>query len=255
MSVEPFDAAQALRWLRALARNNDRAWFAEHRAAYDEVIKPEWHDLVAGLLIAAAAASDARFAYVDPRACLFRLARDIRFSRDKTPFKTSVSAWLSPFGKNGMHPGFYVQIAPGRCLFAAGVYTPEKTALDALRRRIAADARPFDRIVRAKKLAPYLPLDTDPLTRIPRGFPKEHPRAELLRARRFLVRRTYAETEIARAGAFATFRRAIRDCAPFVRYLDEAASTSSSAAMREPIDGWDAKSTSAHFGPTSSARF
>jgi uncharacterized protein (TIGR02453 family) len=251
---EPFDAAYALRWLRKLKKNNDRVWYAANSAAYNERIKPEWQDLVAGLLISAVPL-DERLAYVDPRACLFRLARDIRFSNDKTPFKTSVSAWLSPLGKSGANAGFYVRIAPGNCVFSAGIYTPEKHVLDALRRRMAADPRPFDRILHAKKLQPYLPLNTDGLTRMPRGFPKEHPRGELIRARNYLVRRVYPDAEIARAGAFATFRAAIRDCAPFVRYLSDVAGAASSAAMREPSDGWEENSSSDHFGPASSARF
>ena len=250
---EPFDAARALRWLRQLKKNNDRTWFAAHRELYDEHIKPEWEDLVTALLVSGVR-FDERLAYVDPRRCLFRLARDIRFSNDKTPFKTHVSAWLSPFGKSGANPGFYVSIEPGESHFSAGIYTPEKPVLDALRRRLAADARPFDRIVRGKALAAYLPLRTDALVRMPRGFPKEHPRGELLRARNFLVGRSYSDAEIARNGAYATFSAAIRDCAPFVRYLDEVAATSS-AAMREPSDGWDENSTSDHFGPSSSARF
>ena len=90
---------------------------------------------------------------------------------------------------------------------------------------------------------------------MPRGFPKEHPRGELIRARNYLVRRAYSDAEIARKGAFATFREAIRDCAPFVRYIDEVAATDSSAAMREPSDGWDENSSSDHFGPSSSAKF
>jgi uncharacterized protein (TIGR02453 family) len=258
VSGEPFDTARALRWLRQLKKNNDRAWYAANSAAYTERIKPEWQDLVAALLISAVPI-DERLAYVDPRACLFRLARDIRFSNDKTPFKTSVSAWLSPLGKSGANAGFYVRIAPGNCVFSAGIYTPEKPVLEALRRRMAADPRPFDRILSAKNMKPYLPLQTDGLTRMPRGFPKEHPRGELIRARNYLVRRAYGDAEVARAGAFATFRAAIRDCAPFVRYIGdvalEAQAGRSSAAMREPSEGWDANSSSDHFGPSSSARF
>jgi uncharacterized protein (TIGR02453 family) len=245
---EPLDAARTLRWLRKLKKNNDRAWYAANRAEYDETIKPGWEDLVAGLLVSAIPL-DARFAYVDPRQCIFRLARDIRFSNDKTPFKTAVTAWMSPFGKHGSNPGFYARIAPGNSIFSAGIYVPEKPVLDALRRRILKDARPFAKILAAKKLQPYLPLETDPLTRMPRGFPKEHPRGEWIRARNYLVRRSFTDAEIAKNGAFATFRAALRDCAPFVRYLDEVAATASSAAMRDAIDGWDENSSSDHFGP------
>jgi len=220
MTAEVIDVARTLRFLRALKKNNDRAWFAEHRATYDEHIKPEWHDLVAGLL-AAAVSLDERFAYVDPKACLFRLHRDTRFSTDKTPYKTGVTAFLSPFGKNGANAGYYVALEPGESMFAAGIYTPEKEPLDALRRHFAeADLRPFEAIFRTKNIAPYLPLQTDSLTRSPRGFPKDHPHAALIRARRYMVRRTYTDADITKAGAFATFRNAMRDCAPFVAYLD-----------------------------------
>jgi uncharacterized protein (TIGR02453 family) len=255
MSVkEPFDVGRALRWLRQLKKNNDRAWFAAHRETYDEHVRPEWEDLVTGLLVSAVR-FDERFAYVDPRKCLFRLARDIRFSNDKTPFKTRLSAWLSPFGKSGANAGYYVSVAPGETRFGAGIYTPEKPVLEALRRGLAADSRPFDRILRAKTMAPYLPLRTDALVRMPRGFPKEHPRGELIRARNYLVGCVYSDAEIARTGAFSAFSKALRDCAPFVRYIDEVADAFSSAAMREPSEGWDENSISDHAGPSSSARF
>jgi uncharacterized protein (TIGR02453 family) len=251
---EPIDVARTLRWLRQLKKNNDRVWFAAHRDVYDEHIKPEWEDLVTALIVSAVAV-DERFAYVDPRSCLFRLHRDIRFSNDKTPYKTRVAAWLSPFGKSGANAGFYMHLSPGASVFSAGIYTPEKPVLHALRTRLARDPRPFERILRAKRLAAYLPLETDALLRMPRGFPKDHPHGELIRARNYLVRREYSDAELVRNGAFATFRAAIRDCAPFVRYIDDVAATASSAAMREPSDGWDENSTSDHNGPSSSARF
>jgi uncharacterized protein (TIGR02453 family) len=254
MKGEPFDAARALRWLRQLKKNNDRGWFAEHRETYDTYVKPEWEDLVTALILSAVAI-DKRFAYVDPRSCLFRLYRDTRFSNDKTPYKTRVAAWLSPFGKSGANAGFYMHVSPGNTVFSAGIYTPEKPALAAMRMRLARDPRPFDRILHAKRLAPYLPLQTDALLRMPRGFPKDHPRGELIRARNYLVRRQYSDAEITRDGAFATFRSAIRDCAPFVRYIDGVVATASSAAMREPSDGWEENSISDHSGPSSSARF
>jgi uncharacterized protein (TIGR02453 family) len=222
VSADPIDLGRAQRFLRALRRNNDRVWFAAHRAVYDEHIRPEWEDLVAALLVAAVA-FDERFAYVEPRTCIFRLARDIRFSRDKTPFKTHLSAWLSPFGKNGRHAGFYLEIDPAGARFAAGIYTPEQESLAALRRHFADDARPFGRIVSAQRFAPYLPLRTDGLQRSPRGFPKEHPHLELIRARRYIVRRPLANGELAERGVLATFRAMMRDCAPFVAYLDRVA--------------------------------
>jgi uncharacterized protein (TIGR02453 family) len=220
MAKETIDAGRALRFLRALEKNNDRAWFADHRAVWDEHVRPEWEDTVAALLVSAVA-FDERFAHVDPRSCLFRLYRDTRFSKDKTPYKTWISAWLSPFGRHGSNPGFYVQLAPRECIVAAGIWDPDKDALRELRAHFAgADLRAYDRMIASKKLAPYLPVRTDPLRVTPRGIPKEHPRRDLVRARRYIVRRTYVDAALASAGAFKSFSAALRDCAPFVAYLE-----------------------------------
>jgi len=150
-----------------------------------------------------------------------------------TPFKTHVSAWLSPLGKSGANAGYYVHVESGGIRFAAGIYTPEKDVLDALRRNMASDPRPFDRILKSKALAPYLPLRTDGLVRMPRGFPKEHPRGELIRARNYIVRRVFSDAEIAKKGAYASFAAAIRDCAPFVAYLDAVVAPFSNAVLNE----------------------
>jgi uncharacterized protein (TIGR02453 family) len=220
---ETIDVKRTLKFLRALEKHNDRAWFAEHRDVWDEHVRPEWEDTI-GALLATATSFDERFAYVDPRRCLFRLYRDTRFSKDKTPYKTWISAWMSPFGKHGSNAGFYVQLCPGECIVSAGIWDPTKEAIYALRRHFADEPlREFDRLLATKKFAPYLPLRLDPLRVTPRGFPKEHPRRDLIRLRRITVRRTFPDTALARDGAFASFRSAMRDCAPFVAYLERAA--------------------------------
>jgi uncharacterized protein (TIGR02453 family) len=223
---ETIDVARTLRFLRQLEKHNDRPWFAAHRDVWDEHVKPEWEDTVAALL-ATATAFDERFAYVDPRTCLFRLYRDTRFSKDKTPYKTWISAWMSPFGKHGSNPGFYVQLSPGECMVSAGIWDPTKEALHALRRHFAdASLRDFDKMLSSKRLAAYLPLRTDPLRVTPRGFPKDHPRRDLIRARRCTVRRIIPDAALGKAGAFTTFRAAMRDLAPFVAYLERIVASS-----------------------------
>lgn len=220
---ETIDVARALRFLRQLEKNNNREWFAAHRGVWDEHVRPEWEDTI-GALLATATTFDERFAYVDPKRCLFRLYRDTRFSKDKTPYKSWISAWMSPRGKHGSNAGFYVQLCPGECIVSGGIWDPSKEQLYALRRHFADEnLREFDRILGRKTFAPYLPLRLDPLRVTPRGFPKEHPRRELIRGRRFTVRRVYRDTALVRDGAFATFRGAMRDLAPFVAYMERIA--------------------------------
>ena len=216
----PLDVTTAFRFLTGLAKNNNRDWFEHHRADYDTRVKPEFENFVAGLLIAATKL-DERFAYVEPRRCIFRLYRDIRFSNDKTPYKTRLSAFLSPLGWRGTTPGYYLAIEPGgKSMIAAGIYTPEKLVLHDLRQRLAHGDAAFDRIMRSKRLAKYLPLDTDPLVRVPPPFERDHPRSNLLRARRFMVRRTFSDRELSVEDPFSTVRLAMRDTAPFVTWLD-----------------------------------
>lgn len=220
---EPLDVGVAFRFLRGLKRNNDRTWFHANRAAWDTAVRHGFEELVT-LLLLDAARDDDRLRHADPRACLFRLANDTRFHAGKAPYKTWLSAWISPGGKNGAFAGYYVHLAPGESEFSAGIYVPEKPALRVLRSVFAEDggeARRFDRILHANALRPYLPLETAPLRVTPRGFPKAHRRLGLIRARNYLVRRDVSDGELRARGPFAVFRDAIRDCAPFVRWLDE----------------------------------
>jgi uncharacterized protein (TIGR02453 family) len=227
---QPLDIAAAFRFLRALNKNNDRAWFEEHREPYDTVLRPGFEDFVAGLLIAAAK-FDAGFAHVEPRRCIFRIHRDIRFSNDKTPYKPRLSAFLSPRGWRGSTPGFYVALEPGgESMLAAGIHVPEKPVLTDLRRRFAAGDAALDRLMRSKRFAAYLPIATDPLVRMPLGYDRDHPRGEFIRARRYMVSRAFADPELSRGDAFGLFRTAIRDTAPFVRWIDL-----SLAQRREPL--------------------
>lgn len=237
-AAAPLDVRAAFRFLRALSKNNHRAWFNEHRDEY-AALKGQFEDFVAGLLIAATR-FDARFARVEPRRCIFRIFRDIRFAKDKTPYKTRLSAFLSPLGWRGSTPGFYVALEPGgESMMAAGIYVPEKPVLADLRQRFAAGDPAFDRLMRSKRFAAYLPLDTDPLARLPRGFDRDHPRAELIRARRYMVRRPFGDAELTAGNAFGLFAAALRDTAPFVAWLDKslaAAQTNSLRRSFEPLD-------------------
>ena len=150
---DPLDLRITFRFLRGLARNNDRTWFHANRTAWDGHVRHAFEDLVTMLMLAGAR-TDERLEHVDPRACLFRLANDTRFHTSKAPYKAWLSAWMSPGGKNGAFAGYYVHLAPGDAHFSAGIYVPTKPAIHALRSAFAEDgveARAFDR-VRARQV-------------------------------------------------------------------------------------------------------
>ena len=233
---DPLDLRIAFRFLRGLKRNNDRTWFHANRAPWDEHVRHGFEDLVTMLLLAGSRA-DLRLAHIDPRTCLFRLANDTRFHERKEPYKTWLSAWMSPGGKNGAFAGYYVHLEPGYSHFSAGIYVPEKSAIHALRTAFAddgANARAFDRILAGRAMSPYLPVETDALRVTPRGFPKSHPRLAMIRARNYLVRRDVSDRELLERGAFAVFADAMRATAPFVRWVDAHAERTQDADPFEP---------------------
>jgi uncharacterized protein (TIGR02453 family) len=220
-TADPLNVQTTFRFLRGLKRNNDRTWFHANRTAWDAHVRHAFEDMVTMLLLAGSR-TDERLTHVDPRACLFRLANDTRFHVTKAPYKTWLSAWMSPGGKDGAFAGYYIHLAPGDTHFSAGIYVPTKPAIHALRSAFAEDgreARSFDRILASKAMRPYLPLDTEPMRVTPRGFPKAHPRLPLIRARNYLVRRDVSDRELQERGAFAVFRDAMRATAPFVRWI------------------------------------
>ena len=142
-----------LRFLRGLARNNRKPWFDAHRAEYEAVLQAPMRELIEEM--------DARLARFapeiigDPRRSMFRIYRDIRFSKDKSPYKTHAACWLyhrdgsRAVGRDaaGAGAGFYFQIAPGTCFVGGGMWMPPREALHRLRDAIAEDPRRFERIV------------------------------------------------------------------------------------------------------------
>ena len=189
MSFEGFPAA-GIEFLTQLGEHNTPDWFEAHRQAWDDQIAPAmlaWcgelaarlQDAIPGLLVV-------------PRVggSLQRLNRDLRFSKDKRPYKTSTAAllWDSAFERNDS-PGFYFSVAPGEVVFGGGMWTFEEARLDRYRKRLQGEkaAAQLDGALAAAQQAGLRIDAEEKLTRPPRGFPPEHPRAELARLKGLAV--------------------------------------------------------------------
>ncbi len=185
----------AFAFLRGLARHNDREWFNARKPVYERELKAPMVALVDEITqsMAAYAPEHMRPAHKS----MMRIYRDIRFSPDKRPYKTHLSAWWSRRGmEKTSGAGFYLEVGPKRCFVAAGVYMPERDQLLALRRWLADNHREYTKQL-AKLLKPrsahipsFEPIDPEALSRVPKGFCSEHPAADLLRARNWGVRST-----------------------------------------------------------------
>jgi uncharacterized protein (TIGR02453 family) len=196
---------RALAFLRGLRRNNRREWFEAHRADYQrDILEP---------LRAVAAELDVRFARLAPefeagKRSLFRIYRDVRFSKDKSPYKTHAALWVyhrAPGRGVGKEidggAGFYLHLEPGASIIAGGLWMPPRHSLNKVRDYLAGDYRAFTRIVAAPAFRRRFDglTDDEPgvkLKRMPRGFAEDHPAADWLRFNSFTVSRGYTDAQM-----------------------------------------------------------
>lgn len=184
--------AEGLTFLRALAKNNDREWFTPRKAIFEETVKRPMIDLVAAIH-----REMLRFApeYVgEPAKCVYRIYRDTRFSKDKTPYKTHIAAYLRRNGlsKDGT-AGYYFAISPKELAIGGGLYMAPPEVLLATRHHIAAHHEEFQSMIDTRKIRKLLgDLHGDALTRVPKGFDAEHPAADLLKRKHWFL---YAELD------------------------------------------------------------
>ena len=163
-------------YLQGLRENNAKGWFVMNKPAYD-ILRTEFMDLVASV-IKGLAKHDPLIADVNPKKALFRIYRDIRFSNDKTPYKSYFSASLAEDGVKNFGPMYYLSIdADGRLHLGAGCYLPPKETLAQLRRHVVADHAGLGRIVKAQRFRKTFGglSETDKLARLPKGFDAEMP--------------------------------------------------------------------------------
>lgn len=179
-------------FLAELSENNHRAWFVMNKPRYD-ILRAEFLDLVTSL-IPQIAKFDPAIAACNPQKALFRINRDMRFSHDKTPYKTTFSASLRPTGlkkpSQGGGPSYYFQInAAGVLLLAAGEWLPPADRLKAIRNRIVDDPDGFEKILNNKAMHQYFGglQEEEKLKRPPKGFDPELPQIESLKFKHFIV--------------------------------------------------------------------
>lgn len=213
--------AETLSFLRALERHNDREWFKAHRDRYESQVRNPAIAFVERM--AGALPAFAPEALASPRASLFRIHRDTRFSPDKSPFKTNVGM-IFPWRGLARHEGagFYVEVATSRALVAGGLYAPQPAPLRAVRQHIAADPERFRAIVEARSFkTAFNQLEGERLTRVPAGFARDHPAGEYLMFRQFLAWREYPADVALSPRFFAEVVRRFRQMAPLIRFLNK----------------------------------
>ncbi len=210
-------------FLTGLEQNNNRPWFIWNKPAYD-VLRDEFEALVADV-IARVAVFDRKLGPVEARKAMFRIYRDTRFSKDKTPYKTHFSAAIRERAKKGLEPGYYFHIDHhGMLLAGGGIYNPGPAILGRIRRYIAKNPGALTQVLREPRFRKtYGGLaEEDALTRPPKGFSADAPHIEAIKLKHYfgltevdLLKRPRKDL----AGAIAGY---CRDLVPLMEWLRRA---------------------------------
>jgi uncharacterized protein (TIGR02453 family) len=215
---------ELFRFLRELARNNDRTWFADNRERYHEHVRDPMLRFIEDVGPPLGRISRAFLA--DPSlqgGSMFRIHRDVRFSKDKSPYKTAASAQFRHRKGRDVHaPGFYVHLEPGSVFAGAGIWRPDGPSLARIRGAIVGDPARWKRLVGTKAFKDgTLRLAGDALKRAPRGYDSEHPLIDDLRRKDFVTVTDLDEKTACAPDFLERYIDSCRKAGPFVRYLNE----------------------------------
>lgn len=223
MSHKPI-SKELFSFFKTLKRNNNREWFQKNKSRYEERVRdpllqlvsdfaPELHKLSPHLV-------------ADPRpvgGSLFRIYRDVRFSKDKTPYKTGAGVrFPNEDAKKLETPGYYLHMEPGAVFAAGGVWHPSNDTLRKIRDGIVADPKGYQRAVSGKAFKASCKLEGDSLKRPPKGYDPEHPLIDELKRKDFIAVVALSETDACAKTFKKDLARHFRTMVPYMRFLTAA---------------------------------
>lgn len=208
-------------FLKELARNNNREWFQANKSAYEEEVKEpslrfivDFADHLEGL---------SPHFRADPRGnggSLFRIYRDTRFSRDKSPYKSYTGIqFRHAAGKDAHAPGYYLHLEPGGCFFGLGIWHPDGKTLRKIREGLVSDVPGWKKAVGGKAFRSRMEFTGDSLVRSPRGFDPEHPLMEDLKRKDFIAVAPLTQKAVTDAGFMTEFTKLCKAGNPLMAFL------------------------------------
>jgi uncharacterized protein (TIGR02453 family) len=205
---------ELFRFLDELDANNNRQWFQANKDRYEQDVKEPFLDFISDA--APGLRKISRSIVADPRpvgGSLFRIYRDVRFSKDKSPYKTHTGAHFQAGGKNAGGPGYYLHLQPGECFVAGGIWMPDPKTLQMIRERIA------DKPNEWKKAKGELDHGENALKRPPRGFDPDHPMIEDIKRKSFTASSRLKDKQVVADDLMTTFLDACKEIAPLMKFL------------------------------------
>lgn len=214
-----------LQFLKDLEKNNYKAWFDENRHRYESAK----NDFLAftDTVIDAFGKKDTHIAHLTARECIFRINRDIRFAKDKTPYKRNLAVSINKGGKKSMLAGYYFHLEPGNKSFmGGGVWQPLPADLQKVRQEIDYNFAAFKKVLNSKSFSSvYGALSTEEgmvLSRVPKGYEVDNPAAELLKFKSFVAMTPISDKALTDKGLLKQTVKAFETIQPLIELLNEA---------------------------------
>ena len=212
--------SSTLQFLKTLEKNNNRDWFNDNKKDYLDA--KEDVEFFIENLIEEIANFDEEILKIDPKKALFRIYKDIRFSKLKIPYKTHFGAALG-FGKGGKISGYYIHIEPGKSFLAGGVYQPESSVLKQIRNEISMNGVEFLNILGQEDFRNnFRGLSVESkLQRVPAGFEKDHPMAEFLKLKNLIVNYPLSDDQVLGTNASIEFAQIFKSMKPLNDFIEK----------------------------------
>lgn len=212
-----------LDFLKALKKNNNKIWFDQNRQKYNSS-KNNFDEFVA-LLLEQMILFDEDLKELSSKNCTFRINRDIRFSKDKTPYKINLSASFNKGGKKSINAGYYFHLQPGGNSFVGGgLWMPEAIELKKLRQEIDYCFPEFKKIINASSFKKhYSELEKDEkqmLVNLPKGYEKENPAADFLRMKSFIATKNLSDEEVTSVNLVKETTQAFKALMPLIKFIN-----------------------------------
>ncbi|MBA4196879.1 MAG: TIGR02453 family protein [Chitinophaga sp.] len=213
-----------IKFLQDLKKNNNKEWFEKNRKVY-EAAKADFLDFVT-IIINQLQKKDATLTGLDAKQCVFRINRDVRFSKDKSPYKTNMGTFINKGGKKEMSAGYYFHLEPGQCFIGGGLWMPMPPELKKVRQEIDYNFSDFKSIINNKKFKTiFTDLDKSKeytLSRPPKDYDENNPAIEYLKLKSFVVSVKIDDKDLTDKGFIKKAVTIFETMQSFVQFLNKA---------------------------------
>ncbi len=214
-------SASTFGFLLELSKNNNREWFQDHKVQYEKALQ-DVKVFIEGLIVALSQFDPQINTDINASKCMFRIYRDVRFSKDKSPYKSWLAAGISIDGRKLDGPEYYIHIEPNNSFIAAGYWRPKKEHLDAIRQEIDYNGDALREALKAGNWTVADLSEEDKLRRPPAGYSAEDPQIELLKLKSFIIHQQLSDQELIGTDAMNNVVGVCKRIYPLKKYIQEA---------------------------------